>query len=65
MTAHMGALRCATITSPEGGVVRTLIAIFCPECRHETAELVRGLDEQEPDLAVCEGCETEWELRPS
>lgn len=42
--------------------MRTLIAIQCPDCGHSSAELVRGLEEDEPDLAVCTGCESEWEL---
>ena len=43
--------------------MRTLIAIPCPDCGHDSAELWRGLDDDEPDIAVCADCETEWEVR--
>lgn len=42
--------------------MRTLIVIQCPDCGHGSAEFVRGLDDGEPDLAVCAGCECEWEV---
>lgn len=42
----------------------TLISTTCPDCGHDVAELLRGLDDDEPDVAVCAapGCDAEWEL---